>query len=161
MVQRAVGLQSRDASDDHAVFLSEVRHDQQGAPYICFYDKLKENKEPSALSSTGIMKAVRDLGGPDLQQIQGYRGASEFAEAAAPAVATTALGLPGLFPRTALGLTGEGAVAGSTGLLAESIAPDSPLAQFAIQATPYAIGGGVKAARNATGSESRSTLHLA
>jgi hypothetical protein len=112
------------------------------------YDKIKENKEPSALSSAGIMKAVRDLGGPDLQQIQGYRGASNFAEAAAPQVATTALGMPGLFPRTALGLTGEAAVAGSTGLLAESIAPDSPLAQFAIQATPYAVGGAVKAARN-------------
>jgi len=113
------------------------------------YDKLKENKDPSALSSTGIMKAIRDLGGPDLQQIQGYRGASQFAETAAPQVAVTALGMPGLFPRTALGLTGEAAVAGSTGLLAESIAPDSPLAQFAVQATPYAIGGGIKAARNA------------
>jgi len=113
------------------------------------YDKLKENKDPSALSSTGIMKAVRDLGGPDLQQIQGYRGASTFAETAAPQVATTALGMPGLFPRTALGLAGEGVVAGSTGLLAESIAPDSPLAQFAIQATPYVVGGGVRAARNA------------
>lgn len=39
------------------------------------YDYLKKNPDPSAFSSAGIMRGVRALGGPDLQQISGYRGA--------------------------------------------------------------------------------------
>jgi hypothetical protein len=113
------------------------------------YDYLKGSKDPSAFSSAGIMKGLRDLGGPDLQQIRGYRGAYEVGQSAAPAVAMSAMGLPGLFPRTALGLTGEGAVAAATGMTAQAIAPDSPLAQFAIQASPYALKGGINAARGA------------
>ena len=113
------------------------------------YDYLKGSKDPSAFSSAGIMKGLRDLSGPDLQQIRGYRGAYEVGQSAAPAVVMSAMGLPGLFPRTALGLTGEGAVAAGTGMAAQAIAPDSPLAQFAIQASPYALKGGLTTARGA------------
>jgi len=111
------------------------------------YDYLKESKDPNAFSSTGIMQGIAKLGGPDLQQVSGYRGAYEAGQSAAPAVAMSAAGLPGLFSRSALGLTGEGAVAAGTGMLAQSVAPDSPLAQFAIQASPYAIKGGLGATR--------------
>jgi hypothetical protein len=113
------------------------------------YDYLKESKDPNAFSSTGIMQGIAKLGGPDLQQVSGYRGSYEAGQSAAPAVAMSAAGLPGLFSRSALGLAGEGAVAAGTGMLAQSIAPDSPLAQFAIQASPYAVKGGLGAARGA------------
>lgn len=113
------------------------------------YDYLRRSPNPSALSSAGILKGIRDLGGPDLQQISGYRGAFEFGQAAAPATALTAAGLPGLFSRTPLGLAGEFGVAGTTGVAAQQIAPDSPLAQLAIQASPYAIRGGIMSARGA------------
>lgn len=112
------------------------------------YDYLRRSPDPSALSSAGILKGIRDLGGPDLQQISGYRGAFEFGQSAAPAAALTAAGLPGLFSRTPLGVAGEFGVAGTTGVAAQQIAPDSPLAQLAIQASPYAIRGGIVAARN-------------
>lgn len=113
------------------------------------YDYLRRSPNPSALSSTGILKGIRDLGGPDLQQISGYRGAFEFGQAAAPATALTAAGLPGLFSRTPLGIAGEFGVAGTTGVVAQQVAPDSPLAQLAIQASPYALRGGIMTARGA------------
>lgn len=113
------------------------------------YDYLRKSPDPSALSSTGILKGIRDLGGPDLQQISGYRGGFEFGQAAAPAVALSAVGLPGLFGRSAAGLAGEGAVAGTTGVVAQQYTPDSPLAQLAIQASPYALKGGIMSARKA------------
>ena len=100
------------------------------------YDYLRRSPNPSALSSTGILKGIRDLGGPDLQQISGYRGAFEFGQSAAPATALTAAGLPGLFSRSPVGLAGEFGVAGTTGVVAQQIAPDSPLAQLAIQSSP-------------------------
>lgn len=111
------------------------------------YDYLRKSPDPSALSSTGILKGIRDLGGPDLQQISGYRGAFEFGQAAGPATAMSAAGLPGLFGRTPLGLAGEFGVSGTTGVVAQQVAPDSPLAQLAIQASPYALRGGVMTAR--------------
>jgi prefoldin subunit 5 len=117
--------------------------------YGNLYDYLKKSKDPSAFSSTGIMQGIRNLSGSDLQQIGGYRGAYEAGQSAAPAMAMSALGLPGLFSRSALGIAGEGAVAAGTGMLGQAIAPDSPLAQFAIQASPYAIKGGLTAARGA------------
>lgn len=113
------------------------------------YDYLRRSPNPSALSSTGILKGIRDLGGPDLQQISGYRGAFEFGQSAAPATALTAAGLPGLFSRTPLGIAGEFGVAGTTGVVAQQVAPDSPLAQLAIQASPYALRGGIMTARGA------------
>ena len=117
--------------------------------YGNLYDYLKESKDPNAFSSTGIMQGIAKLGGPDLQQVSGYRGAYEAGQSAAPAVALSAMGLPGLFSRSALGLAGEGAVAAGTGMFAQSVAPDSPLAQFAIQTSPYALKGALGATRSA------------
>lgn len=114
------------------------------------YDYLKQSKDPAAFSSAGIVKAIKDLGGPDLMKVApGTKGAYEFAQAGAPAAALTAAGLPGLFGRTARGLAGEFGVAGTTGLLGQSIAPDSPLAQMAIGMSPYAIKGGFMAGQKA------------
>ena len=113
------------------------------------YDYLRKSSDPSAFSSAGILKGIRDLKGPDLQQISGYRGAYEFGQAAAPATALSAAGLPGLFSRTPLGLAGEFGVSGTTGVAAQQIAPDSPLAQLAIQASPYALKGGITTSRQA------------
>lgn len=111
------------------------------------YDYLRKSSDPSAFSSAGILKGIRDLKGPDLQQISGYRGAYEFGQAAAPATVLSAAGLPGLFQRTPLGLAGEFGVSGTTGVAAQQIAPDSPLAQLAIQSSPYALKGGITTAR--------------
>ena len=108
------------------------------------YDALKESKDPSAFSSTGIKQALSKLTGVNLQSIPGYRGAYQFVEAGAPAAALTAVGVPGLFGRTAGGVAGEFGVAGTTGLFAQQVAPDSPLAQFTLQATPYVAKGGLK-----------------
>lgn len=112
------------------------------------YDYLKKSKDPSAFSSAGIARGIKNLGGPDILQIQGYRGAYEFGQSGAPAVALSAAGLPGLFSRSPVGLTGEFTVSGGTGLAASTVAPDSPLAQFAMQASPYAIKGGLTAGRS-------------
>jgi len=117
--------------------------------YGNLYDYLKQSKDPSAFSSAGIMRGISNLGGPDLQKIRGYRGAYEVGQSAAPAMTMSALGLPGLFSRSALGIAGEGAVAAGTGMLAQSVAPDSPLAQFAIQTSPYAVKGALGATRGA------------
>lgn len=108
------------------------------------YDALKESKDPSAFSSTGIKQAISKLTGVNLQSIPGYRGAYQFVQAGAPAAALTAVGVPGLFGRTAGGVAGEFGVAGTTGLFAQQVAPDSPLAQFTLQATPYVAKGGLK-----------------
>lgn len=113
------------------------------------YDYLRRSPDPSALSSVGILKGIRDLGGPDLQQISGYRGVFDFGQAAAPATALTAAGLPGLFRRTPLGIAGEFGVAGTTGVAAQMYTPDSPLAQLALQASPYALRGGIMTTRDA------------
>ncbi len=111
------------------------------------YDYLRKSSDPSAFSSAGILKGIRDLKGPDLQQISGYRGAYEFGQAAAPATALSAAGLPGLFQRTPLGLAGEFGISGTTGVAAQQVAPDSPLAQLLIQSSPYALKGGITTAR--------------
>jgi len=113
------------------------------------YDYLKKSDDPNAFSSVGIARGIRNLTGLDLQSIPGYRGAYEFGAAGAPAAALTAVGVPGLFGRTPLGVAGEFGVSGTTGAVASSIAPDSPLAQLAIQSTPYAAVGGVRGLRSA------------
>jgi hypothetical protein len=113
------------------------------------YDYLKESKDPSAFSATGIKQAINKLTGVNLQSIPGYRGAYEFVSAGAPAATLTALGLPGLFSRTPAGVAGEFGVAGGTGLLAQTVAPESPFAQLAIQSSPYALKGGVSQVRKA------------
>jgi hypothetical protein len=113
------------------------------------YDYLSKSKDPSALSSSGILKGIRDLGGPDFLKIAGYKGLYEAGQAGAPAAAATAVGLPGLFSRTPLGVAGEFGVAGATSVGAQQVAPDSPLAQFLLQSSPYALKGGVMSAREA------------
>ena len=117
--------------------------------YGTLYDYLKKSNDPNAFSGTGISQAIKNLTGINLQSIEGYRGAYEFGRAGAPAAALTALGLPGLFSRTPVGVAGEFGVAGGTGLLAQTVAPESPFAQLAIQSTPYAIKGGVTQATRA------------
>lgn len=102
------------------------------------YDYLKESKDPSAFSSAGIARGVKNLTGIDLLKIPGYRGAYEFSSAGAPAAALTAVGVPGLFSRTKTGVAGEFGVGGTTGLLASQVAPESPAAQLALGMTPYA-----------------------
>lgn len=111
------------------------------------YDVIKENKSPSALSGVGIANAIVKAGGPDIMKIQGYKGAYDVGQAAAPAMLLSAGGLPGMFGRSIKGIAAEGAVAGGTGLAAQTIAPDSPLSQFVMQTTPYVLVGGVKQGR--------------
>lgn len=108
------------------------------------YDYLKKNKEPSALSTQGIIKGIKDLTGVDPMKVPGYKGAFEFSRAGAPAAAMTATGIPGLFSRTGAGVAGEFGTAGTMGVAAEMIAPDSPLASLAIQATPDLLKGSYK-----------------
>lgn len=109
------------------------------------YDYLKESKSPSAFSSAGIMQGIKDLTGIDINKIQGYSGAYEFGSAAGPAATLTAIGVPGLFSRTIPGVAAEFGVAGSTGILAQSIAPNSMAAQLAIQSAPFAAKAGYQA----------------
>lgn len=108
------------------------------------YDYLKESKDPSAFSGTGIKQAINKLTGVNLQNIPGYSGAYEFSRAGAPAALLTGVGVPGLFARTPAGVAGEFGVAGTTGLFAQQVAPESPLAQLALQSTPYVAKGGLR-----------------
>lgn len=103
----------------------------------------------SAFSSPRLMQGIKDLTGVDINKIPGYTGVYEFGAAGAPAALMTAVGVPGLFGRTVPGVAGEFGVAGSTGLLAQSVAPDSPLAQFALQSLPYAAKGSYLATQRA------------
>jgi len=113
------------------------------------YDYLKESKDPNAFSGTGIAQAINKLTGVNLQSIGGYRGAYQFGEAGAPAAALSAVGVPSLFGRTPLGVAGEFGVAGGTGVVAQTVASESPFAQLAIQSAPYAVKGGVGQIRQA------------
>lgn len=106
------------------------------------YDALKKDKtKPSPLSGTGIINAIAEAGGPDLKKIQGFEAAYKIGEGGAPAAAFTAVGLPGLFGRTPKGVVGEFGVAGGGNVVAQTLAPDSPLSQLLLQTTPYATGG--------------------
>jgi len=111
------------------------------------YDHLKESKSPSAFSSAGISKGIQDLTGVNIMKVPGYTGAFEFARAGAPAALSTAVGVPGMFGRTAGGVAKEFGVAGAGGLAAEALAPNSPLGSLAIQTLPYAGVGGVRSMR--------------
>jgi len=110
------------------------------------YDYLKESKDPSRFSTAGIAKGIKDKTGIDILTIPGYGGAYEFGATGAPAAAFTALGVPGLFKRTIPGVAAEGTVAGATGLISQTVAPDSPLAQLGIQMLPYGSKLGAKVA---------------
>jgi hypothetical protein len=110
------------------------------------YDYLKESKDPSRFSTAGIAKGIKDKTGIDILTIPGYGGAYEFSATGAPAAAFTALGVPGLFRQTIPGVVAEGTVAGATGLISRTVAPDSPLAQLGIQMLPYGSKLGAKVA---------------
>ena len=113
------------------------------------YDYLKKKQDPSAFSTQGMVKGVKELSGVDLNTIPGFRGAYEFGAAAAPAAALTAAGLPGITGRAGMGAAAiEAPVAGAAGVAASTIAPDSPAAQFALQASPYAIASGLRAGKS-------------
>jgi hypothetical protein len=113
------------------------------------YDYLKKKQDPSAFSTQGMVKGIKELSGVDLNTIPGFRGAYEFGAAAAPAAALTAAGLPGITGRAGMGAAAiEAPVAGATGVAASTIAPDSPAAQFALQASPYAIASGLRAGKS-------------
>ena len=107
------------------------------------YDYLKGSKDPNAFSSAGIANAINNLTGINIQSIPGYRGAYEFGEAGAPAAALTAVGVPGLFGKGTKGTLGEFGVSGTTGVVAQQVAPESPLSQLALQMSPYAAKGGL------------------
>lgn len=111
------------------------------------YDVIKENKTPSALSSQGIVNAIAKAGGPDLMKLQGYKGAYQFGQAAAPA-ATMSLMAPGssLFNLSTPARTAaaEFSTAGSLGLLSQQVAPESVAAQLTMQTLPYLVAGGVR-----------------
>jgi len=112
------------------------------------YDYLKKKKDPSVFSTQGMVQGVKELSGVDLNTIPGFRGAYEFGAAAAPAAVLTAAGIPGITGRAGMGAAAiEAPVAGATGLAASTIAPDSPAAQFALQASPYAIASGLRAGK--------------
>ena len=112
------------------------------------YDYLKKKKDPSVFSTQGMVQGVKELSGVDLNTIPGFRGAYEFGAAAAPAAALTVAGLPGITGRAGMGAAAiEAPVAGATGLAASTVAPDSPAAQFALQASPYAIASGLRAGK--------------
>ena len=113
------------------------------------YDVLSKSGDPSALSSAGIARGIKNLTGIDILTIPGYRGLFEFGEAGAPAVAFSALGVPGLFSRSAPGLVGEFGAAGTTSMAAQQIAPDSPLVQMGLMMSPYAAKSMYKGAQGA------------
>jgi hypothetical protein len=118
------------------------------------YDYLAKSEEPSALSSAGMVNAISKATGVDVGKIEGYKGAYQFGQAAGPqmaitaAIPVTALA-PQLMARAPVKATlFEGAVAGSTGVAAQQIAPDSPFAQLAMQASPNVLSGGLQAYRS-------------
>lgn len=102
------------------------------------YDVLTKSGDPSALSSAGIARGIKNLTGVDILSIPGYRGVYEFGEAGAPAAAFSMLGVPGLFSRSPAGIAGEFGAAGTTSMAAQQIAPDSPLVQMGLMMSPYA-----------------------
>lgn len=113
------------------------------------YDYLKKSKDPNAFSSAGILQGIKNMTGVDLNKIQGYTGAYEFGAAGAPAAAMTAVGMPGLFARTPVGIGSEFLTGGTTGMLAQTVAPDSPLVQLGLQSLPYAAKAGFQSTQRA------------
>lgn len=115
------------------------------------YDALKESKNPSAFSSQGIVNTIANMGGPDLMKIQGWKGVYKFSEAGAPSAAM-AVAVPGssLFNLSTPARTaaGEFAAGGLLGTAAQTVAPESPYAQIAIQSLPYLVKGGVNALKD-------------
>jgi hypothetical protein len=114
------------------------------------YDYIKENKDPSALSSRGIINAISQVGGPDLMKLQGYKGLYDVGQAGAPAALMTAAA-PGssLFKMSTPARTAatEFTAAGTLGLLSQQVAPESMAAQLTMQTLPYLVKGGISGYR--------------
>ena len=114
------------------------------------YDYIKENKDPSALSSRGIVNAIAQLGGPDLMKLQGYKGLYDIGQAGAPAALMSAAA-PGssLFKLSTPARTAgaEFTTAGGLGLLSQQVAPESAAAQLTMQTLPYLVKGGISGYR--------------
>jgi len=115
------------------------------------YDYIKQNPEPSGLSSRGIVNAISNLGGPDLMKLQGYKGAYDIGQAGAPAALMgAALPAGSLFSGTtgtAARAAKEFGAGGTIGLLSQKAAPESPYAQLTLQTLPYLVKGGVEGLR--------------
>lgn len=115
------------------------------------YDVIKENKDPSALSSRGIVNAIAKAGGPDLMKLQGYKGLYDVGQAGAPAAVMSAMA-PGssLFNLSTPARTAaaEFTTAGGLGLAAQQVAPESMGAQVSMQTLPYLVAGGVRGLRS-------------
>jgi hypothetical protein len=111
------------------------------------YDYVKQNPEPSGLSSKGIVNAISKLGGPDLMKIQGYKGMYDIGQAGAPAAVMGAITPAGsLFSGTtgtAARAGKEFAAGGAIGLAGQQVANESPYAQLALQTLPYLVKGGI------------------
>jgi hypothetical protein len=111
------------------------------------YDYIKKNKDPSALSSRGIINAIANVGGPDLMKLQGYKGLYDVGQAGGPAALMTAVA-PGssLFRLSTPARTAgaEFTTSGGLGLLSQQVAPESAAAQLTLQTLPYLIVGGVR-----------------
>jgi len=111
------------------------------------YDYVKQNPEPSGLSSKGIVNAISKLGGPDLMKIQGYKGMYDIGQAGAPAAVMGAMSPAGsLFSGTtgtAARAGKEFAAGGAIGLAGQQVANESPYAQLALQTLPYLVKGGI------------------
>jgi hypothetical protein len=115
------------------------------------YDVIKENKDPSALSSRGIVNAIAKAGGPDLMKLQGYKGMYDIGQAGAPMAVMSAMA-PGssLFNLSTPARTAaaEFTTAGGLGLASQQVAPESMGAQAAMQTLPYLVKGGVTGLRS-------------
>lgn len=114
------------------------------------YDVIKESKEPSPLSSRGLVNAINKAGGPDLMKIEGYKGLYEMGQAGAPAAAMSAVAPGSSLFKMATPLRTAGAeftAAGTLGLLSQQVAPESMAAQVTMQTLPYLVKGGVSGYR--------------
>lgn len=107
------------------------------------------SNKPNPLSSQSIVNTIASLGGPDLNKIEGWQGLYKLGEAGAPAAMMSPLG-GNLFKMSTPARTAaaEFGAAGGLGLLSQSVAPESPLAQVVMQTLPYAVKGGVQGLKN-------------
>jgi hypothetical protein len=111
------------------------------------YDYIKESKEPNPLSSTGLVNAINNVGGPDLMKIEGYKGLYQMGQAGGPAAVMSAVAPGSSLFRLATPARTAGAeftTAGTLGLLSQQVAPESPMAQLTMQTLPYLVVGGVR-----------------
>ena len=111
------------------------------------YDYIKESKEPNPLSSTGLVNAINNVGGPDLMKIEGYKGLYQMGQAGGPAAVMSAVAPGSSLLRLSTPARTAGAeftTAGTLGLLSQQVAPESPMAQLTMQTLPYLVVGGVR-----------------